>query len=129
MKAVVYDRLGAAPRCCGSSTSPALSRARRGARQGQLLGVNPTDWKSRSGATARLVDEFQIPHHDGSGVIDAVGPGVDEGRVGQRVWIWMAAAGSRWGTAAEWTVVSDQQAVALPQGRRWSWEPASACPR
>jgi NADPH2:quinone reductase len=26
----------------------------------------------------------------------------------------MAAAGSRWGTAAEWTVVSDQQAVALP---------------
>ena len=79
-------------------------------------GINPTDWKSRSGATPRPVDEFQVPHHDGSGVIDAVGPGVDEGRMGQRVWVWMAAAGSRWGTAAEWTVVSEQQAVALPKG-------------
>ena len=38
------------------------------------------------------------------GVIEAVGPGVDPGRVGERVWLWLAAAGRRWGTAAEWTV-------------------------
>jgi len=79
-------------------------------------GINPTDWKSRGGATPRPVDRFQVPHHDGSGVIDAVGPGVDEGRLGQRVWVWMAAAGSQWGTAAEWTVVADGQAVPLPEG-------------
>ena len=35
-------------------------------------GVNPTDVKARSGATPRPVDGFQIPHHDGAGVIEAV---------------------------------------------------------
>jgi NADPH2:quinone reductase len=78
--------------------------------------VNPTDCKSRAGSTPRPIDGFQIPHHDGAGVIDAVGPGVDQGRVGQRVWIWLAAAGRRWGTAAEWAVVPGRQAVPLPDG-------------
>jgi NADPH:quinone reductase len=77
-------------------------------------GVNPTDWKSRSGATPRPIDGFQIPHHDGAGMIEAVGDGVDPARVGQRVWLWMAAAGRRWGTAAEYTVVTNRQAVPLP---------------
>jgi NADPH:quinone reductase len=82
----------------------------------QASGVNPTDWKSRSGATARPIDGFQVPHHDGAGVIDAVGEGVDPGRVGQRVWLWMAAAGNRWGTAAQWSVVPEEAAVPLPEG-------------
>jgi NADPH:quinone reductase len=81
-----------------------------------LSGVNPTDWKSRSGATPRPIDGFQIPHHDGAGVIEAVGDGVDPGRVGQRVWLWLAAAGRRWGTAAEWSLVPQDQAVPLPDG-------------
>jgi NADPH:quinone reductase len=81
-----------------------------------LSGVNPTDWKSRSGATPRPIDGFQIPHHDGAGVIEAVGDGVDPDRVGQRVWLWLAAAGRRWGTAAEWTVAPQDQAVPLPDG-------------
>jgi NADPH2:quinone reductase len=79
-------------------------------------GVNPTDCKSRSGATPRPIDGFQIPHHDGAGVIEAVGDGVDPARAGQRVWLWFAAAGRRWGTAAEWTVVPEDQAVPLPDG-------------
>jgi NADPH:quinone reductase len=41
---------------------------------------------------------------------------VDPARLGQRVWLWMAAAGRRWGTAAEWTVVTERQAVPLPDG-------------
>jgi NADPH:quinone reductase len=81
-----------------------------------LSGVNPTDWKSRSGATPRPIDGFQIPHHDGAGVIEAVGDGVDPARAGQRVWLWLAAAGRPWGTAAEWTVVPQEQAVPLPDG-------------
>ena len=79
-------------------------------------GINPTDWKSRSGATPRPIDGYQIPHHDGAGVIEAVGEGVSPARVGQRVWLWLAAAGRRWGTAAEWTVVPEDQAVPLPDG-------------
>ncbi|MGH3622207.1 MAG: NADPH:quinone reductase [Sciscionella sp.] len=79
-------------------------------------GVNPTDYKTRAGSTARPIDGFQIPHQDGSGEIDAVGAGVDQSRIGQRVWVWLAAAGRKWGTAAEWTVVSERQAVPLPDG-------------
>jgi NADPH2:quinone reductase len=80
----------------------------------EASGINPTDWKSRSGATPRPIDGFQVPHHDGAGVIDGVGAGVDPRRTGQRVWTWLAAAGRRWGTAAEWSVVPDSQAVPLP---------------
>ena len=81
-----------------------------------MSAINPTDYKSRSGATPRPIDGFQIPHHDGAGVIDAVGDGVDPDRLGQRVWLWMAAAGRRWGTAAEWALVPGRQAVPLPDG-------------
>jgi NADPH2:quinone reductase len=76
-------------------------------------GVNPTDYKTRSGATPRPIDGFQIPHQDGAGVIEAVGAGVDPARAGERVWVWFAAFGRRWGTAAE---VPSRQAVALPDG-------------
>jgi NADPH2:quinone reductase len=78
-------------------------------------GVNPTDWKSRAGSTGGGVgDDFQIPNQDGSGTIDAVGEGVDPGRVGERVWVWFAAWQRPWGTAADYTVVPTGQAVRLP---------------
>ena len=77
-------------------------------------GVNPTDFKTRAGATARPIDEFQIPHQDGAGVIEGVGEGVDQARVGERVWVWLAAHQRRWGTAAEWTVVPSRQAGRRP---------------
>lgn len=77
-------------------------------------GVNPTDVKTRSGATPRPIDEFQVPNQDGAGIIEAVGDGVGQARVGQRVWVWFAAFGRRWGTAAEYTVVPGRQAVPLP---------------
>ncbi len=79
-------------------------------------GVNPTDYKARAGVVPRPIDDFQVPHQDGAGVIEAVGTGVDAGRVGERVWLWLAAAGRRWGTAAEWTVLPARQAVPLPDG-------------
>src|SRR6266513_250213 len=79
-------------------------------------GVNPTDYKARSGAVPRPIDDFQVPHQDGAGVIEAVGAGVDPARVGERVWLWLTAVGNRWGTAAEWTVLPSRQAVTLPGG-------------
>ncbi|MDQ0489063.1 NADPH:quinone reductase [Streptomyces cellulosae] len=86
-----------------------------------LSAVNPGDMYWRQHSTER---DFQrvgkrrgrIPHQDGTGVIDAVGEGVDASRVGDRVWIWMAASGEVWGTAAEWVVVPSEQAVDLPDG-------------
>src|SRR3954468_15654600 len=79
-------------------------------------GVNPTDWKSRAGATSGLAGELQIPNQDGSGTIDAVGTGVDPARVGERVWIYFAARKRPWGTAAEYTVLPAERAVRLPNG-------------
>ena len=79
-----------------------------------LSGVNPTDYKGRNGAVPRTLDGFQIPHHDGSGVIDAVGAGVDPQRVGERVWVMLAAAGNRYGTAAEFCIVNAEYARTLP---------------
>ncbi len=116
MKAALYDRTGPA----GVLRVEEVDRPEPGPGEVrvlvQLSAVNPTDYKARSGATPRPIDGFQIPHQDGAGVIDAVGEGVDPSRVGQRVWLWLAAAGRRWGTAAEWTVVPQHQAVPLPDG-------------
>ena len=117
MKAASYDRYGPA-----AEVLEVKDVERPAPGPGEVLvkvalsGINPTDLKSRSGATPRPIDGFQIPHHDGTGVIEAVGEDVSPARVGQRVWLWLAAAGRRWGTAAEWTVVPEDQAVPLPDG-------------
>src|ERR1700747_1097039 len=65
-------------------------------------GVNPPDHKAGSGAVPRPIGGFQIPHQDGAGVIEAVGSGVDPGRVGKRVWLLLAAGGRRRGGAGQW---------------------------
>jgi NADPH2:quinone reductase len=80
-----------------------------------VSGVNPTDWKSRS-TGPRVGPTFpeQVPGQDGSGVIDAVGEGVDPGRIGRRVWLWEAAYQRPGGTAQEYAVVPERQAVPLP---------------
>jgi NADPH:quinone reductase len=117
MRAALYERYGP-----GSEVLRVTDVERPEPGPGQVRvrlacsGVNPTDWKSRSGATPRPIDGFQIPHHDGAGLIDAVGEGVDKSRVGQPVWTLMAAAGNRWGTAAQWSVVPSARAVPLPDG-------------
>ena len=117
MKAAVYDRTGPAAEVLRvvdierPEPGPGEVRVRV-----HVSGINPTDVKSRDGATPRPIDGFQIPHQDGAGVIDAVGPGGPADRIGQRVWLYLAAAGRRWGTAAEWTVVPQNHAVPLPDG-------------
>jgi NADPH2:quinone reductase len=79
-----------------------------------VSGVNPTDWKSRNAGGE--MTGFQIPNHDGAGVIDAVGPGVDPARIGERVWVYLAASKNPYGTAAEYAVVPAERAVPLPEG-------------
>jgi len=79
-------------------------------------GVNPTDWKTRRGqAPGVAVHPPQVPNQDGSGVVEAVGQGVESALVGLRVWVWEAAhqrpAG---GTAQEYAVVPARHVVLLP---------------
>lgn len=88
-------------------------------------GVNPSDVKQRSGrgGPPRAVPPT-VPHSDGAGVIDEVGEGVDPGRVGRRVWTWNAAFRRPNGTAAQYVVLPQAQAVDLPDNTR---DDAGAC--
>lgn len=76
-------------------------------------GVNPSDVKSRRGRP--LIAEKIVPHSDGAGVIDAVGPDVAAARMGERVWTWNGQWQRPFGTAAEYIVLPARQAVALPE--------------
>lgn len=115
MKAALYRRTGPAAEVLSVSDVETP-----GPRPGQVRvritgsGVNPTDWKTRAGLTGQDPATFQIPHQDGVGVVDAVGEGVDAARVGERVWLYLAAFGSPYGTAAEYSVVQADLAVPLP---------------
>ena len=84
----------------------------------RVSGVNPTDWKQRrrGGGSGQLPFPELVPNQDGAGTIDAVGDGVDAGRVGDRVWIWEAAWQRADGTAQEYVVLLERHAVRLPDG-------------
>ena len=77
-------------------------------------GINPSDVKKRAGSFPTLLDGgLVIPNSDGAGVIDAVGDGVDSGRVGERVWVYQAQYGRRFGTAAEYVAIDSSRAAKL----------------
>lgn len=79
-------------------------------------GVNPHDTKKRAGwLTATLPAPRVIPHSDAAGTIVAVGAGVAEARIGERVWAMRCDApypGA--GGAAEFARVASEHAIPLP---------------
>ena len=80
-----------------------------------VSGVNPTDWKSRSGTYGGTLAEATVPNHDGAGVVDKLGAGVTAFRVGDRVWVTLAGDGRpAGGTAQEYTVVPAGRVFPLP---------------
>jgi NADPH:quinone reductase len=78
-----------------------------------VSGVNPTDLSYRRRDTD-VVSGQHVPGQDGAGVIDAVGAGVADLQVGDRVWVWDAAWQRAEGTAQEYVVLPARQAVPLP---------------
>ncbi|HSR63989.1 MAG TPA: NADPH:quinone reductase [Xanthomonadaceae bacterium] len=116
MRAAVYSRVGPAREVLSVAPRP-LPVPGPGEVRVRLAwsGVNPSDVKSRAGTRSRTLPFAEItPHSDGAGHIDAVGPGVDARRVGERVWVWNGAWGRARGTAAESIVLAAAQAVPLP---------------
>jgi NADPH2:quinone reductase len=78
-------------------------------------GVNPSDVKKRAGSMPGLLDDGRvIPHSDGAGVVEALGDGVTDLRPGQRVWVYQAQHGRRFGTAAECVCLEERRVVPLP---------------
>ena len=77
-------------------------------------GVNPSDVKKRAGASPNLLDAGPvIPNSDGAGIIETVGTGVPERRVGERVWVYQAQFARQFGTAAEYVAIDSSRAVTL----------------
>ncbi len=116
MRAAWFDSFGSAQGVLqlGKKDTPAAG-------PGEVLvriatsGVNPSDVKKRAGSFPNLLDGgFVIPNSDGAGVIESVGEGVGAGRVGERVWIYQAQYGRRFGTAAEYVAIDSSRAPKLP---------------
>ncbi|HZF24952.1 MAG TPA: NADPH:quinone reductase [Steroidobacteraceae bacterium] len=116
MFAAVYDRTGPAAEVLRieeiATPTPGPGEVRV---ELHWSGVNPSDVKSRAGLRTTVLPFPRIvPHSDGSGVIDQVGPRVRSERVGERAWTWNAAWGRALGTAAQYVVLPEEQAVRLP---------------
>ncbi len=123
MKAVWYDRNGGSEVLTyGELPTPSPA-------PGEVLvrlaasGVNPSDWKTRRGSRPMAFPRV-IPHSDGAGTIEAVGEGVDRGRIGERVWLWNGQWKRAFGTAAEYIALPAIQAVPLPDNTGFD---AGAC--
>jgi NADPH:quinone reductase-like Zn-dependent oxidoreductase len=87
----------------------------------RAAGVNPIDWKVRSGAMAQgdAPDEPTIPGSDVAGVVDEVGDGVSDVAVGDEVFGFALG-----GAAAEYARMAHY--AQKPAGM--SWEEAAALP-
>ena len=113
MHAAWYERNGSAREVLQLGTLPMPQPAAGEVRvRLHASGVNPSDVKSR--ARRPLAGPRVIPHSDGAGVIEAVGPGVSADRVGERVWVWNGQWQRPHGTAASHIALPADQAVALP---------------
>lgn len=116
MRAAWFESFGPARQVIKFGEQP-----RPGPGKGEVLvrlktsGVNPSDIKKRAGSFPNLLDDGPvIPNSDGAGVIEAVGKGVDARRIGERVWVYQAQFGRRFGTAAEYVALDASRAVRLP---------------
>lgn len=116
MNAIVYTRRGA------SSVLTPVERELAAPASGEVRvrvavsGVNPTDWKARASVGQPMDFDEVVPNQDGAGVVDAVGDGVADLQVGDRVWLFLAAHQRPTGTAQEYTVVPADRVVRLPDG-------------
>ena len=126
MKAAWFEKFGSADKVIQVGEQPKPL-----AEPGQVVvklaasGVNPSDVKKRAGASPNLLGEgLVIPHSDGAGIIESVGSGVSEDRLGERIWVYQAQYGRRLGTAAEYVAVASNRAVMLPDNTDF---PIGAC--
>jgi NADPH:quinone reductase len=78
-------------------------------------GINPGDTKKRGDAFGvGMPYPRVIPHSDGAGRIDQIGPGVSAEWIGRNVWCYGAQSYRAFGTAAEFTVVPVDHVAPLP---------------
>lgn len=78
-------------------------------------GINPSDVGGRGGQGAEMLYARVIANSDGAGIIDAVGEGVSEARIGERVWLYNGQRqGRAYGTAADYISLNADLVAPLP---------------
>jgi NADPH2:quinone reductase len=116
MKAVWYERQGVAMDVLivGDMDDPEPGPGELRIRV-KASGINPGDLKKRQDAFGIGMPYSRVvPHSDGAGVVEKLGAGVPEHRLGERVWCYGSQSYRPYGTAAEFVVVPQTQAVWLP---------------
>lgn len=79
-------------------------------------GINPADWKDRQGHLQQYYP-YQFPYivgFDAAGIVEKVGAGVSEYKVGDRVITCSDHGQGRWGTYAEYVATSLAKVARLP---------------
>jgi NADPH2:quinone reductase len=77
--------------------------------------LNPLDTHARAARVAYLAPEFPyIPGYEYSGLVDAVGDGVDPSWVGRR-----AVSESQWGGCADYALSDAGRLIPIPEGFDW----------
>ena len=116
MQAVWYNKFGSAENVLevGEYQTPEPAQGEVKVRI-HASGVNPSDTKKRLGANPALLNNGPvIPNSDGSGEIVALGEGVNNRNIGERVWIYNAQFGRQEGTSAQFVCIPSNQAVWMP---------------
>jgi NADPH:quinone reductase len=116
MKAAWYDRQGPAADVLEVGELPTAEPGPGEVRvRLTRSGISPGDIKKRRGwLGAQMAFARIVPHSDGAGIIEAVGPGISPTRTGTRVWVYGAQSYRPFGTAARSSVVPSALAVDLP---------------
>ena len=116
MKAVWYDRQGPAREVLqyGDFPTPTPGRGEALIRV-HASGVNPSDAGMRRGGTGPMAYPRIVPHSDGAGVVEAVGPGASNRLIGQRVWFYNGQRNGRaFGSGAEYIELDTDLISPLP---------------
>ncbi len=116
MRAAWYERRGPAGDVIETGEMPD-PEPKPGEVRVQVLGsgVNPSDVGGRGGQGEPMVYARVIANSDGAGIIDRVGEGISEERIGERIWLYNGQRqGRAFGTAAEYISLEADRVAPLP---------------
>lgn len=115
MKAAVYRSKGPASEVLNVVELPRPEPADAEVRvRVAFSGVNPSDVKTRLRPGMDYPEV--VPHSDGAGIVDAIGPQAPAALLNRRVWVYNGQWERAHGTAAEYISLPAAQVVPLPDG-------------